>query len=134
MVESMRTASGEEHGLINVLANSVPDNGFKHMTPEARTKAEKMKKDDAKMVKAKYINYRGINERLEKPYCKYAGDRIQIWKLIPNEVYELPYGFVKEINESRGMPVRSEILDGKGVPTTKDGASQKIHELIPISF
>lgn len=37
------SSTGERHGRINVVANSVPDNGFKHMKPEVKVKAEKKK-------------------------------------------------------------------------------------------
>ena len=130
----METADGETHGLVNAVANSVKDDGFKHMTPEAKKKAEALKKDEQRIVSARYINHRGSHERLEKPYMRWAGELIEMWKLIPGQVYNLPYGFVKEINESKGLARRSEVLDANGAPTKKDGASERIHELVPISF
>src|SRR5271155_4083255 len=93
------TTSGELHGLINTLTNSVPFDGFKHMEPAERTKIEKMKKEDSKMVKAEYMNSRGRHERLTKPYCRYAGDPIHVYHLIAGRVYELPKGFVDEVND-----------------------------------
>jgi hypothetical protein len=130
----MVTESGEQHGLINSVANSVKDDGFKNMQPEWRAKAEKMKKEDQKKVKARYINHRGLHERLTKPYMRWAGDPIQTWHLIPGQVYELPMGFVNEINNNPGLARRSEALGKDGLPSRKDGPSEKIHELIPISF
>ncbi len=127
--------TGEEHGLIKTVANSVQDNGFKYMTPETKAKAEKLRKEDSKKVKARYINHRGDHERLTKPYCRWAGDPIHTYHLIPGQVYELPMGLVNEINDPRKkLPRRSEILDVNGQPTAKDGASECIHELVPVSF
>ena len=94
------TANGEMHGLINTLTNSCENNDFKHMTPAIKAKLEKEKKEDARLVKVEYINRKGKHERLTKPYCRYAGDPIQIWHLIPGKVYELPMGFVKEDRKS----------------------------------
>jgi hypothetical protein len=131
----MATATGEEHGLINTLANSCQDNGFKHMTPENKATAEKMKKNDAKIVKARYINHRGNHERLTKPYVRYAGDPIRIYHLIPGQVYDLPLGFVNEINEPLGRPmVRSGLVGKDGVPLAKDTPADRLHELVPVSF
>lgn len=129
----MVTASGEQHGLINTLPNSCKDTGFEGMSPEVKAKCEKLRKDEARIVKARYINHRGMHERLTKPYMRYAGDPIRIWHLIPGHTYDLPYGFVKEINESPGLAQRGEkMVDGEYI--AKDQAPMRLHELVPISF
>lgn len=76
----MKTKNGEAHGLINTLANSVKDNGFQYFSPENKVKAEKLKKDESRLVRAKYRNNRGSNERLTKPYCRWAGDPIKVFR------------------------------------------------------
>ena len=129
------TESGEEHGLINSVANSVKDNGWQHMEPDVKAKVEKERKEDAKKVKARYINHRGAHERLTKPYCRYPGDKIDTWHLIPGKTYELPMGFIKEVNDpGKRLPRRSQVLDANGRPTEKDGVAEQIHELVPITF
>lgn len=134
------TASGEEHGLINTLSNHVPDDGMKSINPKIKAQMEKKKKDDSRLVKARYINHRGLHERLDKPYCKYAGDPIHVYHLIPGHTYELPMGFIEEVNSVR-MPQRSGLvaLDGENVtddgsPLAKDKSGIAIHELVPVSF
>ena len=135
----MITASGEEHGLINTLSNHVPDDGFKNINPKIKTQLEKKKKDDAKRVTARLI-CRRANERLTKPYCRYAGDPIEIWHLIPGHSYELPMGFIDEVN---GVQVtkRSGLMtqDGQdvrpdGAPLSQDIQGERLFELVPISF
>jgi hypothetical protein len=129
----MVTETGEEHGLINTLPNSVADDGFASMKPEMKSKAEKQKKEDSRIVKARYINHRGMHERLDKPYMRYAGDPIQIYHLIPGKTYDLPKGFVDEINEHKGLAQRADrVIDDKVM--AKDQNPLKIHELVPISF
>lgn len=129
------TESGEQHGLINQVANSVQDNGFAHFKPEWKKKAEDLRKKEAKVVKARYINHRGQNERLTKPYCRWAGDPICTYHLIPGYTYDLPLGLVEEVNDpNKRLPKRSEVLDASGRPTTKDGVSEIIHELVPVGF
>lgn len=138
----MCTASGEEHGLINTLTNSVAFDDFKHMTPANKAKCEKEKKEDARMVKAEYLNSRGRHERLTKPYCRWAGDPIQIYHLIPGKTYEVPFGFIKEVNDStKHMKKRSGLvsLDGEPIkkdesPLEKDEDGEWLHKMVPVSF
>ncbi len=135
----MCTATGEEHGLMGLLPNSVPFEDFKQMTAENRAKCQKEMKEDARMVRARYINHQEKNGRLEKPYCRWPGEQIQLWKLIPNYEYTLPMGFIKEVNECR-VPVRSGLQSVDGVEVNKNGAPlekdqfERTHELVPTAF
>ena len=118
---TLATASGEMHGLINTLTNSVPFDEFKNMKPEHKKQLEAEKKEDARLVKAEYMNSRGRHERLTKPYCRYAGDPIQIWHFIPGKTYEVPMGLVKEVNDStKKIPKRSGLVSIDGEPVRKD--------------
>lgn len=138
----MATAAGEEHGLINTLTNSVPFDDFKHMTPANKAKLEKEKKEDARIVKAEYLNSRGKHERLTKPYCKYAGDPIQIWHFIPGKVYEVPIGLVKEVNDSTKrikkrsglVEVDGEKVKSDGSPLDKDEEGEWLHKFVASGF
>jgi len=117
----LATAGGEMHGMINTLTNSVPFDDFKNMKPEHKKELEKQKKEDSRLVKAEYMNSRGRHERLTKPYCKYAGDPIQIWHFIPGHVYEVPLGLVKEVNDkNKIMKKRSGLVSIDGNAVTKD--------------
>lgn len=137
----MATASGEQHGLINTLTNSNTFDDFKHMTPENKAKVQKEKKEDSRIVKARYINHRGRHERLTKPYCRYSGDPIQIWHLIPGHEYDLPMGFIKEVNGTYVPPKRSGLQEVDNTPINSDGSplqsdlkGDRLHELVPTSF
>ncbi len=134
MTQKFVTASGEEHGLVKEVANSVADTGFGRFAEKDRSKMEKLKKHQLKLVKARYINYRGPNERLDTTFCQWPGETLKTYHLIPNHVYELPMGLIEQINNNSGLARRSEVLDANGVPTKKDGAAERIHELVPISF
>ena len=136
MSAEMVTSWGEKHGLINTLSNSIADRGFDHFVKEdLKKKAEALRKEESKVVKARYLNKNGQNERLTKPYMRWAGDPIQIYHLIPGQVYDLPYGFVKEINDpNKKMKIRSEILDADGRPTLKDQEGEALHQLVPVGF
>ncbi len=138
----MATASGELHGLINVLTNSVVFDDFKNMKPEHKKEMEKQKKEDARIVKAEYMNSRGRHERLTKPYCKYAGDPIQIWHFIPGRVYEVPLGLVNEVNDKNKIMKRREgllSLDGQPLkqdetPLENDQEGEWLHKFVAASF
>jgi hypothetical protein len=135
------TASGEEHGLINVIGNSVKFDDHKHMEPKVKTQVEKERKNDARIVKARYMNSRGRNERLDKHYCRYAGDPIQKWHLIPGHTYDLPYGFIKEVNDKKTIK-RSGLVSQDGVAVTQDESPlekdvvdpEALHQLYPVDF
>lgn len=134
MTKELLSPTGEKHGLINKVGNSVTTDGFQHMSPDVKGKAEKKKKEDSRIVKARYINHRGQSERLDKVYCLGGGEPIQSWHCIPGYTYEMPIGLVNEVNNSPGLPRRSEVVDAQGMPTTKDGIPERIHELVPIGF
>lgn len=128
------TAQGEEHGLIKQLANSVQFDDFKHMKPETKAKAEKLKKEESKMVKARYINSRGKHERLTKPYCRWAGQNIQIWHFIPGKEYEVPLGLVNEVNAQK-IIIREGRCDENGDnPLPKDQIDEPLHQFVAVGF
>lgn len=138
----MSTASGEIHGLINTLTNSVPFDDFKNFKPEHKKELEREKKEDSKLVEAEYMNSRGRHERLTKPYCKYAGDPIQIWHFIPGKTYKVPLGLVKEVNDSsKKLPRRSGLvsIDGEPIkkdesPLDKDEEGEWLHKFVAAGF
>ena len=139
---TLSTASGEMHGLVNTLTNSVPFDEFKNMKPEHKKLMEAEKKEDSRIVKAEYMNSRGMHERLTKPYCKYAGDPIQVWHFIPGKTYEVPLGLVKEVNDStKNIPKRSGLvsIDGSALrkdetPLDKDEPGTWLHKFVAAGF
>lgn len=139
---TLSTATGELHGLINTLTNSVPFDEFKNMKPEHKKQLEAEKKEDSRIVKAEYMNSRGRHERLTKPYCKYAGDPIQIWHFIPGKTYEVPLGLVKEVNDSlKHIPKRSGLVsvDGEAInkdesPLENDQQGEWLHKFVAVGF
>ena len=110
------TTNGLEHGLINTIGNSVPDDGFKRFAEKDRPSMEKKKKEDEKIVKAQYLHKDGKNERLERPYANWAGQPITMWRFLHGETYDVPKGLVEDVNHpSKRTKKRSGLLDAKGV-------------------
>lgn len=120
---ALATASGEMHGLINTLTNCVPADDFKHFKPEHKKEMEALKKENARIVEAEYLNSKGRHERLTKPYCAGSGEPIQIWHFIPGKTYKVPLGLVKEVNDqNKYLKKRSGLLSLDGNDVNKDGS------------
>lgn len=138
MYENMKNLpikNGQRHGCINEVANSVPDDAFKRFAEKDREAMKKKKDHESKIVKAKYINYRGPNEILETQYMHWAGEPITSWRFIHDQEYEIPMGLVEQVNDPhKRLPRRSDVLDAKGMPTAKEGAAEQIHAMIPVAF
>lgn len=132
---TQKTPGGIEHGLINTVANSVPDNGFKRFAEKDKVWMEKEKKEKEKIVRRRYLHADGDKEGaaiewLQRPYMQYEGQPITIWKFIHDHVYSLPKGLADEINAQPALPRRSEILDSNGIPSKVEGKAKKIHRMI----
>jgi hypothetical protein len=126
------TARGEEHGLINTIGNSVQGDNMKRFAPEHKEEMKKLKDEDHRIVKARYINHRGSHERLTKPYCRWAGDPIQIWHFIPGQEYEIPHGLAKEVNEGQLEKPKDHELIQESVGLIE--GKHKIHEFVAVGF
>lgn len=128
------TASGEQHGHINTFANSVQFDDFKHMDPTTKAKAEKLKKEESRIVKAQYLNSRGKNERLTKPYCRWSGQPIQIWHFIPGKIYDVPLGLINEVNAQK-IIIREGKCDENGDnPSKRDQEDEPLHRFVAVGF
>jgi hypothetical protein len=110
------------------------------MTPANKEKMIKEKKEDARIVKMEYINRIGRHERLTKSYTRYAGDPIKVYHLIPGKVYDLPMGFIKEVNQMKNVK-RSGLLEVDGEKINKDGSPLErdtegdwVHRLVPANY
>ena len=138
MLATLVTASGEAHGLINTISNSVKDNGFKNFTPANKAKIEAEKKEDSRIVECEYLCSRGRHERLIKHFCRYPGDPIQTWKFIPGRSYKIPLGLAKEVNEAHNrskrrsglLSVDGENISKEGAPLEKDETADWIHKFV----
>lgn len=127
VMEKYVTENNIEHGLVEEFSNAVQDHGYKHLSEKNRKELFEKKKKDLELVKVKYQHLQNQKDgKFEGPYCDYAGESIKLFRLLSNNVYVMPRGLARKINEL-GMPRRSEILDGSGMPTTKDGEVEKIH-------
>lgn len=131
MEEPMVTKGGVKHGLITMYVSESSEE-FKNMKPALKAEMEKKKKDDNRIIKAKFVHYKDKNGRLEMPYCKYSGDPVLMYKFLNGYTYNVPKGLVDQVNEAF-IVKRSEILDRDGLPTKTDEV-EKLYEFVPASF
>lgn len=129
----MTTMSGEQHGLMKVVGNSVVDSDFKRFKEKDRPKMESLRKEQSRMVKATYINTEGSHERLELTYCLWDGDPLLSYKFIPEQEYEIPKGLVDQVNNKK-IQKRSDLLDKSGKPLMKDEMATTVHRFVPTGF
>lgn len=128
------TSSGEKHGLIGVVANSVPNSEGKRFKEPHKVSMQKLRDEESRMVKVQYINTKGPEQRLERPYMRWDGDPILSYKFIPEQIYEIPKGLVDEINNKRN-PKRSGLIDPKTKePIMMDKMEHSEHRFVPVSF
>lgn len=113
------TESGEQHGLIGVVSNSVPNSEGKRFKEKDRVAMQKLRDEQSRMVKARFINTKGKTDPYPVPYMKWDGDPILTYKLLPNYEYEVPKGLVDDFN-NRAVMERSGLLDKSGKPLMVD--------------
>jgi hypothetical protein len=129
------TSSGLQHGLINTVGNSVPDDGFKHFSEANKVKMQALKKSDAELVKVQYLHKDGKNERLERPYMKYSGQSITTWRLLHGETYDMPRGLANDINDpNKREKKRSGFVQPNGEALLMDQLEDPIHRVVGIGF
>lgn len=128
----MATASGEEHGCLGLIANSEKDDGFKHMSPENKAKAEKLRKEESRIIEAQYIHRKEDNGRLEMSYCRWGGDAISKWKFINNHTYKVPVGLVNQVNNC-SINCRSTD-DTERTDINKIRSKDRVHQFIAVGF
>ena len=126
--------NGREHGLTRQVANSVQGDGFSHMPPENKEKAIKKKKEDGKIIKARYLNKNGRNEFLARPYNLGAGEPIQFWTFLHEEVYDVPQGLVNEVNNKKCLARQGKCDENGENPLAKDSYEEQEHRFVPASF
>lgn len=125
--------SGEQHGLLKVVGNSVPDSEGKRFKEKDRPQMAALRKDQSKMVKCQYINKKGDAERLDMTFCLWDGDPLLTYKFVPDQEYEIPKGLVDQVNNKKVMK-RSGLLDKNNKPLMVDSQEGTEHRFIALGF
>ena len=128
-----KTESGIVHGLIGVVSNSVPNSEGKRFKEKDRVAMQKLRDEQSRMVKARFINTKGNTYSYSVPYMKWDGDPILTYNLLPNYEYEVPKGLVDDFNDKPSME-RSGLLDKNGQPSMVDRKTSPEWMFVAIGF
>lgn len=104
----------KQYGIYKTRVSSVTTDPLKNADKGKREKYEKQKKADQKMVKAQFlIPYREGGEE-EFCYCKYYDDPIFQFRGRDGDVYEVPMGMVRYVNENCTIRPHTGLIDKAG--------------------
>ncbi len=125
----IKTTSGEEHGLMKVVSNSVVDSEGKRFKEKDREAMKKQRAEDSKMVRVTYINTKGSKFPFEIPYCMWDGDPILSYKFLADQDYDIPKGLMDLVNKKR-IQKRSGLLDKSGKELMQDTQEPYEHRFV----
>lgn len=127
--------NGLQHGLINTVGNSVPDNDFKRFSPKDREKMKKDREESERIVEAQFLHKEGKQERLERPYMMWEGQPITTWRFIHGHTYFLPKGLVDDVNSPhKRQKKRTGLLNHKNEPLMSDEWDEPVYRFVPVGF
>jgi hypothetical protein len=83
-----------------------------------------MRDKDREMVRGKFIFHEVPGGGMEFNYKAYKGDQIEKYEMVDGQIYTIPLGVAKHLNQNLWYPVHAHATDENGKPSTK--ISQKI--------
>ena len=130
-MEKFKTKQGVEHGMIEQIANSVTDHGYKNLSEKNRKEMLERRKRDLEPVKVRYQNLKDQeNGKWEGWYGDHPGEPLKAFRFIHGQRYTVPRGLARKVN-AMGAPIRSGLLDARGNELEKDGEMIRTHQLVP---
>ena len=130
MMEKHVTDSGIEHGLIEELANAVPDTEFANMSEKNKKEMQHRKKRDCELVSCRYQHTKNPeNGKYEGWDARYAGVPLRQFRFLNGQRYVVPRGLKSAVNKL-GMPQRTGLCDSQGRELMTEGIVDHVHLLI----
>ena len=131
-MEKQTTPQGIEHGLIETIANSIPDHGYKNLEDKNRKEMLERKKRDMEVVKRTYQNMKNQEAgKWEGWYGDHPGEPLRCFRFLHGETYLVPRGLSRKIN-ALGAPVRSGLVGTDGRSLDMDGQIDRTHQLVAV--
>ena len=81
-----------------------------------------MREKDNRMVRGIFKNFETPGGELRFVFRKYKGEPIKKYVLLDNQVYTIPLGVAKHLNNDCNYPVHKYATDETGVPTMRIGS------------
>ena len=128
-MEKHVTREGVEHGLVETIANSVPDHGYKNLSEKHRKEMLDKKKNDLELVEIVYHHLKNQDTgKFEGWYADHPGTPMYYFRLLYGLKYKIPKGMAKKIN-NLGAPQRSGLVDSRGNELLRDGVKERTHQV-----
>jgi hypothetical protein len=129
-MEKKRTEKGIEHGLMEEIANSVPDTGYKNLSEKNRKEMIERRKKDLELISGTYQNLKNQETgKWEGWYAEYPGVSMKNFRLLHGHTYTIPRGLAKKINNMK-VPKRSGLTDGQGNILNIEGQFEQTHQFV----
>ena len=78
-----------------------------------------MRDKDREMVRGKFIFHEVPGGQMTFPFRKYKEDPVESFTLVDGEIYTLPLGVAKHLNQNCWYPESQYLTDEKGMPINK---------------
>lgn len=88
---------------------------------ESAKKIEQERATNRKIVKGKFMFYEVPGGELRFSYRGYAKDPVEHYRLVDGEIYELPLGVARHLNNNGFYNIHTHCVDENGKPSTKIG-------------
>ena len=129
-MKKLRTKNGQEHGLIDSIANAVQDHGYKNLSELNRKEMLSRRKNDLELIPVTYQNLKNQeNGKWESPYADHPGEPIRLFRFFHGNSYVIPRGLAKKINALK-VPVQSGITDLNGNELNVEGKFDQTHQIV----
>lgn len=125
-MERQVTESGEEHGMMRVLPNSISDHKYQNLKDPHKAEMNKRHKRAMELVEVEYINLQNQeNGRFEGWYgASWPGEPIRKFKCLTGERYVIPRGLMEQVNEDMGYRERTGLVKPDGTELKNDSAKK----------
>lgn len=129
-MEKFVTANGQEHGLLEEVANQITKEAYAKFPEKTRKELEARDKRNAELVKVTYMHRTDeVNGKWEGWDKARPGEPLRMFRFFSGHSYIVPRGLKESINKLGTTPL-SGILDKNGVPTPKDGSLKRYHLMV----
>ena len=107
----------------------IAEQSFEAKEKEAKLATKKKiqleRERDAKLVKGKFMFHEVPGGTLRFNFHKYKGDPVKTYELVDGEIYTIPLGVAKHLNQDVGYPIHQHALDDNGKPSMKIGKFER---------
>lgn len=93
-----------------------------------------MRDKDREKVRGKFVFHEVPGGCMEFSFRKYKEDQIETFKMYDGEIYEIPRGVAKHLNENLCYPIHSYYKEENGNHTMKVGQKIRRATFMPLGF